>query len=339
MHLFFFSALTLLLVYQDWRAAWPGACLIIGQHVWFAILQNAGAETNVFEGVVDFWKLFFHVGIALLHVSVCSVWSVRLRRDTLRQAWQQRQLEDARWKAKSATTARSAFLAAMSHEIRTPMNGVLSMLARLDESSLQAEQRQALDTARRSGEALLAIIDDLVDLSQLEAGRMEMEAVPFAPRRAIEDVAALFRPLASDKEVGLSLHVASGVPAALIGDDRRVRQILINLVGNALKSTAAGFVRIEATIGEGDGRLRIAVIDSGIGMDEDTIDRLFTDFSHAASSTTRRCDGTGLGLAISRRLAMLLGGDVTVESRPGHGSTLTLVLPAVAAEWVRRPAA
>jgi signal transduction histidine kinase/ActR/RegA family two-component response regulator len=328
----------MLIAYQDWRAPWPGAFLIIGQHVWFAILQNAGADMNFFEGPVGFWKLFFHFGIALMHVGVCSFWATRLRRDTLREAWQQRQLEDARYKAESATVAKSGFLAAMSHEIRTPMNGVLGMLELLDEPSLQPGQREYLDTARRSGEALLAIIDDILDLSKLEAGRMEMEAVPFAPRRAIEDVAALLRPLASDKGLGFSTHIASEVPAALVGDGRRVRQILINLVGNALKFTSAGFVRIEASMTEGDARLRIAVIDSGIGMDDDTTGRLFTEFTQADSSTTRRFGGTGLGLAISRRLAVLLGGDVTVESRPGHGSTFTLVLPAIAAAAVQERA-
>ena len=333
MHFFFFSGFTILIAYQDWRAPWPGAFLIIGQHIWFAILTNAGAEVNFFEGPVGFWKLFFHFGIALFHVGVCSFWAMRLRRDTLHEAWSQQQIQDARQKAEEATAAKSGFLATMSHEIRTPMNGVLGMLALLEETPLQAGQREYLGTARRSGEALLAIIDDILDLSKLEAGRMDVDAVPYAPRHAIEDVCALLKPLASDKSLELSSYVAPEVPPALVGDGPRLRQILINLVGNALKFTATGFVRIEASMLEGaDRRLQIAVSDSGIGMDESTVARLFTEFTQADSSTTRRFGGTGLGLAISRRIAVLLGGDVTAGSSPGHGSTFTIVLPAVEAE-------
>jgi signal transduction histidine kinase len=334
MHFFFFSATTMLIAYQDWRAPWLGTFLIIGQHIAFAYLENAGVEMNFFEGPVGFWKLFFHFGIALFQVAVCSFWATRLRRDTLHEAWNSRQLDDARRKAEEATAAKSGFLATMSHEIRTPMNGVLGMMALLDQTRLEAGQREYLDTARRSGEALLAIIDDILDLSKLEAGRMGVDAVPFAPRRAVDDVAALLRPLASDKGVDLTALVADDVPESLTGDGRRVRQILLNLVGNALKFTQQGFVRIEATIDadeSGARWLRLAVRDSGIGIDGEALSRLFTEFTQADTSTTRRFGGTGLGLAISRRLATLMGGSVLAASAPGVGSTFTLVLPAVAA--------
>jgi two-component system, sensor histidine kinase and response regulator len=332
MHFFFFTGTTMLIAYQDWRAPWLGTFLIIGQHIAFAILENSGVEMNFFEGPVGFWKLFFHFGIALFQVAVCSFWASRLRRDTLHEAWSRQQLDDARRKAEVATAAKSGFLATMSHEIRTPMNGVLGMMALLDQTRLDAGQREYLDTARRSGEALLAIIDDILDLSKLEAGRMGVDAEPFGPRRAIDDVTALLRPLASDKGLDLTAVIADDVPAALIGDGRRVRQILLNLVGNGLKFTANGYVRIEATMDtdEAGARwLRLAVRDSGIGIDDAALSRLFTEFTQADASTTRRFGGTGLGLAISRRLATLMGGSVLAASAPGVGSTFTLVLPAV----------
>jgi two-component system, sensor histidine kinase and response regulator len=334
MHFFFFTGTTMLIAYQDWRAPWLGTFLIIGQHIAFAILENSGVEMNFFEGPVGFWKLFFHFGIALFQVAVCSFWALRLRRDTLQEAWNKQRFDDARRKAEEATAAKSGFLATMSHEIRTPMNGVLGMMALLDQTRLDAGQREYLDTARRSGEALLAIIDDILDLSKLEAGRMGVDAEPFGPRRAVEDVAALLRPLASDKGLELTAVIADDVPAVLTGDGRRVRQILLNLVGNALKFTANGFVRIEATMDTDEAGacwLRLAVRDSGIGIDDAALSRLFTEFTQADASTTRRFGGTGLGLAISRRLATLMGGSVLAASAPGVGSTFTLVLPAVAA--------
>jgi two-component system, sensor histidine kinase and response regulator len=340
MHFFFFTGTTMLIAYQDWRAPWLGTFLIIGQHIGFAILENAGVEMNFFDGPVGFWKLFFHFGIALFQVALCSFWALRLRRDTLREAWNQRQIEAARRKAEEATAAKSGFLAAMSHEIRTPMNGVLGMMTLLDQTRLDPVQGEYLDTARRSGEALLAIIDDILDLSKLEAGRMNVDAVPFAPRRAIDDVTALLRPLASDKGLDLTAIVADDVPEVLTGDGRRVRQILLNLVGNAVKFTGQGFVRIEATVDVDDdgGRwLRLAVRDSGIGIDDEALSRLFTEFTQADTSTTRRFGGTGLGLAISRRLATLMGGNVLVASAPGVGSTFTLVLPAVVAAAQEAP--
>jgi signal transduction histidine kinase/ActR/RegA family two-component response regulator len=334
MHFFFFSATTMLIAYQDWRAPWLGTLLIIVQHIGFAALENAGVEMNFFEGPVGFWKLFYHFGIALFQVAICSFWASVLRRDTLSDAWHRRQLESARRHAEEAAAAKSGFLATMSHEIRTPMNGVLGMMALLEETRLDSDQREYLDTARRSGEALLAIIDDILDLSKLEAGKVDVEAVPYASQRAIEDVATLLRPLAGDKGLDLIVELSDEVPAAVVGDGRRVRQILLNLVGNAVKFTTEGRVCITAGVdadADGGRRLCIAVADSGIGIDEATLARLFTEFTQADASTTRRFGGTGLGLAISRRLATLMGGRITVVSTPGQGSTFTLTLPAQAA--------
>ena len=329
MHFFFFSAFTMLIAYQDWRAPWPGALLIIGQHIWFAVLENSGVEMNFFEGPVTFWKLFFHFGIAILHVAVCSHWAMRLRRNTLREAWDQRRLDRALQKAETAAAAKSSFLATMSHEIRTPMNGVLGMMTLLEQTTLDDEQQDYLRIARRSGEGLLGVIDDVLDFSKLEAGRMQAEQLPFAPRAVLDDVHALLLPQAREKRLDFVVDTPGRLPDALIGDGRRIRQILLNLVGNALKFTPHGEVRMiaSASLDGATGTLRITVRDSGIGMTGDALGELFTEFMQADSTTTRRFGGTGLGLAISQRLARLMGGTITVESEPGVGTSFTLTIP------------
>jgi signal transduction histidine kinase/ActR/RegA family two-component response regulator len=329
MHFFFFSAFTMLIAYQDWRAPWPGALLIIGQHIWFAALENSGVEMNFFEGPVTFWQLFFHFGIAILHVAVCSHWAMRLRRNTLREAWDQRRLDIALQKAETAAAAKSSFLATMSHEIRTPMNGVLGMMTLLEQTSLDDEQQEFLRIARRSGEGLLGVIDDVLDFSKLEAGRMQAERLAFSPVALLEDVHALLLPQAHEKQLEFAVETPAGLPPWLVGDSRRIRQILLNLVGNALKFTIEGSVRLIASADMDDtqGTLCITVQDSGIGMREDAVQRLFTEFTQADSTTTRRFGGTGLGLAISQRLAGLMGGAIAVESAVGIGTSFTLTLP------------
>ena len=341
MHFFFFSAFTMLITYQDPRAPWPGTFLIIGQHIVFAVLENSGVELYYFEGPVGFWKLFFHFGIALQHVGVCSYWAVWLRRKTLNEAWDQQQLDEARQRAEAATAAKSNFLATMSHEIRTPMNGVLGMTTLLLATPLNREQREYVEMARSSGEHLLTVINDVLDFSKIEAGRMNVTLEPFEPRTMVHEVRDLLMSTARQKGVELATDVASDIPVRLVGDCRKVRQVMLNLVGNALKYTPGGFVRVEATWAQVDpqsGHLRIAVHDSGIGINAETIGRLFTEFTQADTSTTRPFGGTGLGLAISRRLAELMGGAITVESTPGVGSTFTLTLPAGVATPPDRPA-
>ena len=286
---------------------------------------------NYFDGPVGFWKLFFHFGIAIQHVGVCSYWAVWLRRKTLTEAWHQQQIDEARQRAEGATAAKSNFLATMSHEIRTPMNGVLGMTTLLRGTPLEPEQREYVETAHRSGQHLLAIINDILDFSKIEAGRMDVVRANFDPRAALDEVRELLATEARHKGLEFSTAVASDVPAQVLADGRMVRQVLINLVGNALKYTSTGFVRVEVTwaiTGEEAGQLRVAVRDSGIGIDSVTLERLFTEFTQADTSTTRRFGGTGLGLAISRRMAELMGGAIAVDSAPGVGSTFTLTLPA-----------
>jgi len=230
--------------------------------------------------------------------------------------------------AEAAALAKSSFLAAMSHEIRTPMNGVLGMLEVLGRSELKPDQLRSVTVMRESAHSLLRIIDDVLDFSKIEAGRLDVEAMPFSLRAMVEGTIETLTPDA--KRRGLALFAdAAGVGLDwLEGDPTRVRQILFNLIGNALKFTERGFVRISASaVAEGDGaRLTLSVEDSGVGMDVATLARLFQPFTQADSSTTRRFGGTGLGLSIVRRLAELMGGEVRAESEPGRGSRFTVTL-------------
>jgi signal transduction histidine kinase/ActR/RegA family two-component response regulator len=237
--------------------------------------------------------------------------------------------EAARAEAEAADRAKSTFLAAMSHEIRTPMNGVLGMMEVLERSRLETAQARCLAVMRDSAQALLRIIDDVLDFSKIEAGRMDVERLPFSLGELVEGTVETMRPQAVRKGLALFVDPSAGGPDRISGDPMRVRQILFNLVGNAIKFTDRGFVRIStASRAEaGDAVLvSIAVSDSGIGMDEATRARLFQPFTQADSSTTRRFGGTGLGLSISRRLAQLMGGDVTVRSVSGEGSCFVVTL-------------
>ena len=285
----------------------------------------ATSETASMEMYDPAARIFHSVSYLPVFDSVGKVHMVlELVRDTTESRNMERALRVAKDAAEAADKAKSDFLALMSHEIRTPMNGVLGMLDLALATDLLPEQREYLEAARNSAESLLALINDILDFSKIEAGMVELDKRPFHLRKRLSSLNTMFAPRAEEKNIRLTVDAESGVPDLIVGDPTRVRQIIVNLLGNALKFTAMGEVSLHVQAVEENKDsvvLEFAVRDTGVGIKEEQIKNIFNRFVQVDPSLARRHQGTGLGLAICKQLARLMGGDLRVTSVYGVGST------------------
>lgn len=355
MHFFAFIASAILITYQNWKLQIPLVIVVGLHHGTLSFLQNSGYQGAYFTQLE-----YFEVSTFLIHVSlagviflICGLWAynfekydgaqlaMRMHLDERRryeQALEEnneelKQLnevaEEARREAVLAAQAKSVFLATMSHEIRTPMNGVLGMASLLAETQLTSEQEEYTKAIRTSGDALLTVINDILDYSKIESGNIELDLHEFSLQNFLEDVMDVFSIKAAEKGLDLVYQIDHKLPGVVLGDSLRLRQVLLNFISNALKFTEEGEVFVTAELKSFESHeteILFEVRDTGIGIPPEKLDRLFKAFSQVDASTTRKYGGTGLGLVISENLVKLMGGEIWVTSEAGKGSTFSFTV-------------
>ena len=359
MHFFAYIGSAILITYQNWKLQIPMLVFVIIHHISLNYLQSIGYG-DVYFTTFDYLEartIVFHIILTGVIFFIAGLWGHHLHKyngtqlamlayikekkehqDALEKLNNQLKIShqeaiDARHSAEQAAQAKSIFLATMSHEIRTPMNGVLGMTSLLSETVLDEEQKDYVNVISTSGEALLNVINDILDYSKIESGKLDLEEISFDLHKCIEDVVDLFAKRATIQQIDLLCEIDHNLPEVMVGDAFRLRQILINLVSNAMKFTEDGEVHLSVThLGTHDEVVDIhfEIRDTGIGIPEEKLDRLFKAFSQVDASNTRKYGGTGLGLVISDKLVRLMGGTIDVRSTVGEGTVFGFTIKSVA---------